>query len=60
VIDILHDDTFAYLPGTSSQWGVFDHKMVFAWKKVPKRELERLGYDNSLPLRFVTQQDNGD
>jgi hypothetical protein len=52
IIDSINDENFGYYIGDLSLWGGFDTKMIFHWYKPPLRELERVGYDNSMPMRY--------
>jgi hypothetical protein len=54
IIDVISDDTFAYLSGSESTSGGFNEKLNFRWYPVPQHEVDRRGGDKSLPLRFVS------
>lgn len=54
VIDVISDQTFAYLFGADSVYGGFDSSFVFNWHPVPEREKMRRNFDASQPIRSPT------
>lgn len=51
VIDIIHDDTFAYVRSFELHWGAFNWELHFRWYPVSERELLRRKNDSTLPIR---------
>lgn len=54
IIDVIHDDTFEYIPASDMTWGGFNWKLNFRWYRVPQRELDRRKGDHSLPVKTPT------
>lgn len=51
VIDIIHDDTFAYVRSFELHWGAFNWELHFRWYPVGERELRKRKNDSSSPFR---------
>ena len=56
IIDVINEDTFAYVPGIETTFGGFNYRLSFKWLPLSKAENERRGGDLSLPMRFVYKQ----
>ena len=56
VIDTIDDSTlrYAYQGGTSVYVGGFDWGLLFNWHPVPDKEMNRIGYKKSSPVRYDT------
>ncbi|XP_070566323.1 polypeptide N-acetylgalactosaminyltransferase 1-like [Ptychodera flava] len=54
VIDVISDDTFSYQHGNDVQVGGFSWSLFFNWHPVPKREIQRIKGDHSVPVRSPT------
>ena len=63
IIDVIDDDSFAYIAGSDSTWGGFNWRLNFRWYAVPQREMDRRRGDRTVPLRCVhiiyTDYDDG-
>ncbi|XP_042897233.1 polypeptide N-acetylgalactosaminyltransferase 13 [Parasteatoda tepidariorum] len=51
VIDIIHDETFAYIRSFELHWGAFNWDLHFRWYPVSERELRSRQNDTSAPFR---------
>lgn len=51
VIDIIHDDTFAYVRSFELHWGAFNWELHFRWYPVGEKELRNRRNDSTLPFR---------
>ncbi|KFM78534.1 hypothetical protein X975_00461, partial [Stegodyphus mimosarum] len=51
VIDIIHDDTFAYVRSFELHWGAFNWELHFRWYPVGERELRNRQNDSTAPFR---------
>ncbi|XP_067934331.1 polypeptide N-acetylgalactosaminyltransferase 13-like [Watersipora subatra] len=54
IIDVIDDDSFAYIAGSDHTWGGFNWRLNFRWYAVPQREMDRRAGDRTLPLRSPT------
>ncbi|KAF6027953.1 GALNT1 [Bugula neritina] len=54
IIDVIDDNSFAYITGSDMTWGGFNWRLNFRWYSVPQRELMRRRNDRSEPLRSPT------
>uniref|UniRef100_A0AC34GPZ6 Polypeptide N-acetylgalactosaminyltransferase n=1 Tax=Panagrolaimus sp. ES5 TaxID=591445 RepID=A0AC34GPZ6_9BILA len=54
IIDIISDDTFAYVNVSDTTWGGFDWHLNFGWYTVSEREMNRRKYDNAAPIYTPT------
>ena len=51
IIDVIDDNSFAYISGSDMTWGGFNWRLNFRWYSVPQRENDRRNGDRSIPLR---------
>ncbi|KAI1279614.1 Polypeptide N-acetylgalactosaminyltransferase 1 [Halotydeus destructor] len=51
IIDVIDDQSFAYLEATDRIWGGFGWKMTYRWEPIPEREDIRRAGDRTSPLR---------
>lgn len=51
VIDIINDETFAYVRSFEMHWGAFNWEMHFRWFPVGQRELKRRKGNSTMPFR---------
>lgn len=51
VIDIIHDETFAYIKSFELHWGAFNWELHFRWFPIGTRELRRRKGDPTLPFK---------
>lgn len=51
VIDIINDETFAYVRSFEMHWGAFNWEMHFRWFPVGSRELKRRKGNSTMPFR---------
>ncbi|KAH9370958.1 hypothetical protein HPB48_013396 [Haemaphysalis longicornis] len=51
VIDIINDETFAYVRSFEMHWGAFNWEMHFRWFPVGSRELRRRKGNSTVPFR---------
>lgn len=51
VIDIIHDETFAYIKSFELHWGAFNWELHFRWYPIGSRELKKRKNDPSKPFR---------
>nr|XP_006816999.1 PREDICTED: polypeptide N-acetylgalactosaminyltransferase 1-like [Saccoglossus kowalevskii] len=55
VINIISDTTFEFINGSdATQVGGFDWRLIFNWHVVPHRELQRIKFDRTSPVRSPT------
>lgn len=52
IIDVIDDNSFAYITGSDMTWGGFNWRLNFRWYSVPQRENDRRKGDRSTPLRL--------
>ncbi|KAF7273830.1 hypothetical protein GWI33_013480 [Rhynchophorus ferrugineus] len=50
VIDIIHDDTFAYIKSFELHWGAFNWNLQFRWYTLSTREMKRRKHDATQPF----------
>ena len=53
IIDVIDDNSFAYISGSDMTWGGFNWRLNFRWYSVPQRENDRRNGDRSIPLRYA-------
>ncbi|KAF8562659.1 hypothetical protein P879_09675 [Paragonimus westermani] len=51
IIDVINENTFEYVSGSATTWGIFDWSLSFHWGPVSKRERARTNDDPNVPLR---------
>ncbi|RWS25835.1 polypeptide N-acetylgalactosaminyltransferase 13-like protein, partial [Leptotrombidium deliense] len=54
IIDVIDVNDFRVMHATPDIWGGFDWKISFRWNAVPLREMLRINYDRTEPLRTPT------
>ncbi|XP_023216593.1 polypeptide N-acetylgalactosaminyltransferase 3-like [Centruroides sculpturatus] len=51
VIDVIHDETFAYVKSFELHWGAFNWELHYRWYPIGNRELKKRSDDPSKPFR---------
>ena len=55
VIDIINDDTFAYIRSFDFHWGAFNWELHFRWYSIGRSEMEHRKKDLTEPFRSLFQ-----